>query len=103
MFETVACSYTRARWNHKKILIQLQRARQGHVFGRQALSVSIHKRVITAMRLVRNSKYHGMNVEEIARIARVDTRTAKLHLNLLVFHRKGEWADKKHKVFIPIP
>ncbi len=52
--------------------------------------------------LSKNNKYVCINVESISEKAKVDTRTAKLHLELLEEDGIGKFCDPKGKTFSTI-
>jgi hypothetical protein len=49
--------------------------------------------------LTKDSHYVCLNVESIAEKARVDTRTAKLHLDLMEDYNVGKFCDPKKKTY----
>lgn len=64
------------------------------------MSREIHKRVRSAAEeLSKDSQYVCINVESIAQKAKVDTRTAKLHLDLMEEYGVGKFCDPKKKTF----
>ena len=64
------------------------------------MSRDIHKRVKKAVEeLNKDTSFACTNVETIAKKAKVDTRTAKLHLDLLEEDGLGKFCDPKKKTF----
>ena len=64
------------------------------------MSREVHKKVRTALEdLSKDSKYVCINVESIAEKARVDVRTAKLHLDLMEEYGVGKFCDPKKRTF----
>ena len=64
------------------------------------MSREIHRKVKKAVEnLSKDSSFICINVEDIAKKAKVDTRTTKLHLDLLEEHSFGKFCDPKKKTF----
>lgn len=65
------------------------------------MSVKIHRKVRKAVDELskETTSYRCINVENIAKRAKVDTRTAKVHLDLLQEHGYGTFCDPKRKTF----
>lgn len=65
-----------------------------------AMSRDIHRRVKKAVEEVsKDTTFACVNVETIAKKAEVDTRTVKLHLDLLEEDGLGKFCDPKKKTF----
>lgn len=66
----------------------------------QYMSRNIHRRVKKAAEeLSKDPSFVCTNVEIIAKKAKVDTRTAKLHLGLMEEDGLGKFCDLKKKTF----
>lgn len=64
------------------------------------MSRDIHRRIKkTVEELSKDTAFVCTNVETIAKKAKVDTRTAKLHLDLLEEDGFGKFCDPKKKTF----
>jgi len=64
------------------------------------MSREIHRRVKKAVENLSNdSFYMCINVETIAKKAKADARTTKLHLDLLEEDGFGKFCDRKKKTF----
>lgn len=65
------------------------------------MSLNIHRRIVSAVKdLASRSSHPALDVIDIAVKAKVDTRTAKLHLRLLEHYGFGQFADKGCKCFM---
>lgn len=67
------------------------------------MSREVHKKVKIALEEIsKESEFPCINVELIAERAKVDARTAKLHLDLMEEYGVGKFCDPKKKTFSAI-
>lgn len=63
-------------------------------------SRDIHKKIHTAVTILeKDSKYPSIPVTSISKLAKVDMRTVKLHLDLMDFDGVGCFCDAEKKTF----